>query len=192
VRSVIVGLFMAAAVIAQLRPTVGDRRLFRDVTHEAGITFEHHASAEKRFIVESTAAAFRPGSREAGGRSRSLLARRYYDQAGERQGEPDRPDRTIAVRWRAVEEDAERGTRIGTASGRVRTAGEHTRPLPDEPVRAAALAPNSGAQSNHAMEPAAPYHLVKESREPAPAEAGRLAGRRSMSEACAVDARAGA
>jgi hypothetical protein len=36
---------MAAAVIAQLRPTVGDRRLFRDVTHEAGITFEHHGGA---------------------------------------------------------------------------------------------------------------------------------------------------
>jgi enediyne biosynthesis protein E4 len=53
VRSAIVGLFMAAAVVVQLRPTSGNQRLFRDVTHEAGIAFEHHSSTDKRFIVES-------------------------------------------------------------------------------------------------------------------------------------------
>jgi len=53
VKSAFIGLALVAAVIAQLGPTRDARRLFRDVTHEAGIGFEHHASAEKRFIVES-------------------------------------------------------------------------------------------------------------------------------------------
>jgi hypothetical protein len=41
---------LAAAAGAQ---TPAPRLLFRDVTREAGITFEHHAAPEKKYIVES-------------------------------------------------------------------------------------------------------------------------------------------
>jgi enediyne biosynthesis protein E4 len=40
---------LSALTLAQSNPEV----LFRDITREAGITFEHHASPEKRYIVES-------------------------------------------------------------------------------------------------------------------------------------------
>lgn len=49
-RLVLVGLFVGAM---GLQPPAAPELLFRDITHEAGITFQHHAAPEKRFIVES-------------------------------------------------------------------------------------------------------------------------------------------
>src|SRR6185437_1676587 len=34
-------------------PQAGEAVLFRDITREAGIAFQHHAAPEKKFIVES-------------------------------------------------------------------------------------------------------------------------------------------
>jgi len=49
-RLVLVGLFVGAM---GLQPPAAPELLFRDITREAGITFQHHAAPEKRFIVES-------------------------------------------------------------------------------------------------------------------------------------------
>ena len=46
------GLLAALAAAAALAQPVA-RLLFRDVTREAGITFQHHAAPEKKYIVES-------------------------------------------------------------------------------------------------------------------------------------------
>jgi hypothetical protein len=46
-------LLLAAATAAPARPTPPSRPVFRDITKEAGITFEHHAAPDKKFIVES-------------------------------------------------------------------------------------------------------------------------------------------
>jgi len=43
----------AASGLARLATSAPPTLLFRDVTQEAGVTFQHHASPEKRFIVES-------------------------------------------------------------------------------------------------------------------------------------------
>jgi hypothetical protein len=44
---------LAAAGGAPLTTSAPSRLLFRDITQEAGITFQHHAAPEKKFIVES-------------------------------------------------------------------------------------------------------------------------------------------
>jgi hypothetical protein len=44
--------FSAVSGVAQL-PTGGAKLLFRDVAREAGVVFEHHAAAEKKYIMES-------------------------------------------------------------------------------------------------------------------------------------------
>jgi hypothetical protein len=44
---------VAASGLVQLSAADGTARLFRDVTREAGITFQHHAAPEKKFIMES-------------------------------------------------------------------------------------------------------------------------------------------
>ena len=46
-------LSLAAAALAGPAGTEAPRLLFRDITREAGITFEHHAAPEKKYIVES-------------------------------------------------------------------------------------------------------------------------------------------
>jgi hypothetical protein len=52
-RWALVSLVLAASATAQLSPGKAARLLFRDITREAGITFEHHAAPDKKFIVES-------------------------------------------------------------------------------------------------------------------------------------------
>jgi hypothetical protein len=49
--TVLVGLFGFAAIVH--RGSAADGLLFRDITREAGITFQHHAAPEKKYIVES-------------------------------------------------------------------------------------------------------------------------------------------
>src|SRR5438876_3735111 len=44
---------LAALAMAQLPPQGAGGPLFRDITREAGIRFEHHAAPEKKYIVES-------------------------------------------------------------------------------------------------------------------------------------------
>ena len=44
---------LAAAPAAPPAPESGEPLLFRDITRAAGITFQHHAAPEKKFIVES-------------------------------------------------------------------------------------------------------------------------------------------
>jgi hypothetical protein len=44
---------LQASVPAQAPPAAPQEVLFRDVTGEAGITFQHHAAPEKKYIVES-------------------------------------------------------------------------------------------------------------------------------------------
>src|SRR5687768_13619539 len=48
------GMLLAAS-LGSVTMTTGssDQSPFRDVTREAGITFEHHAAPEKKYIVES-------------------------------------------------------------------------------------------------------------------------------------------
>jgi hypothetical protein len=49
-RAIAVALFASAVTLAsQDKPAV----LYRDITREAGITFQHHAAPEKKYIVES-------------------------------------------------------------------------------------------------------------------------------------------
>ncbi len=43
----------AAAALAQTGPTALPKLLFRDVTREAGVAFQHHSAPEKKYIVES-------------------------------------------------------------------------------------------------------------------------------------------
>jgi len=52
VKAALSGLLAALAAAAALAQPVA-RLLFRDVTREAGITFQHHAAPEKKYIVES-------------------------------------------------------------------------------------------------------------------------------------------
>jgi len=52
-RWALITLVLAASATAQLPPGGTARLLFRDIAREAGITFEHHAAPEKKFIVES-------------------------------------------------------------------------------------------------------------------------------------------
>jgi len=47
----LVAVFGCAAIV--LRGSAADGLLFRDITREAGITFQHHAAPEKKYIVES-------------------------------------------------------------------------------------------------------------------------------------------
>ena len=49
--TLLIGALCLAAVVVQ--PPATPELLFRDITREAGITFEHHAAPEKRYIVES-------------------------------------------------------------------------------------------------------------------------------------------
>ncbi len=49
--TLLIGALGLAAVVVQ--PPATPELLFRDITREAGITFEHHAAPEKRYIVES-------------------------------------------------------------------------------------------------------------------------------------------
>jgi hypothetical protein len=49
--TLLIGALGLAAVVVQ--PPATPELLFRDITQEAGITFEHHAAPEKRYIVES-------------------------------------------------------------------------------------------------------------------------------------------
>jgi hypothetical protein len=44
---------LAASSLAQLASSPPPKLLFRDIAREAGITFQHHAAPEKKFIVES-------------------------------------------------------------------------------------------------------------------------------------------
>jgi hypothetical protein len=44
---------LAASGLAQLASSPPPKLLFRDIAREAGITFQHHAAPEKKFIVES-------------------------------------------------------------------------------------------------------------------------------------------
>jgi enediyne biosynthesis protein E4 len=44
---------LGATVLAQLSAGEGTERLFRDVAREAGVSFQHHAAPEKKFIMES-------------------------------------------------------------------------------------------------------------------------------------------
>ena len=46
-------LALAALTTIGTLSAANDRLLFRDITREAGITFEHHAAPEKKYIVES-------------------------------------------------------------------------------------------------------------------------------------------
>ena len=46
-------LFALSSAAVILSATAADGRLFRDVTRDAGITFQHHAAPEKKYIVES-------------------------------------------------------------------------------------------------------------------------------------------
>jgi hypothetical protein len=48
----VAALLITPALLAQA-PSSEPRVLFRDITREAGITFEHHTAPEKRYIVES-------------------------------------------------------------------------------------------------------------------------------------------
>jgi enediyne biosynthesis protein E4 len=41
------------ALAAAAQPPAAAARLFRDIAHDAGVTFAHHAAPEKKFIVES-------------------------------------------------------------------------------------------------------------------------------------------
>ena len=50
-RLLLAGTYVAGAAAAQSASP--SPLLFRDITKEAGITFEHHAAPEKKFIVES-------------------------------------------------------------------------------------------------------------------------------------------
>ena len=47
----LVAAFSACALA--LRAADGPKLLFRDIAAEAGITFQHHAAPEKKYIVES-------------------------------------------------------------------------------------------------------------------------------------------
>jgi enediyne biosynthesis protein E4 len=47
------GALASAAGLARLAPGSPPLPLFRDITREAGITFEHHSAPEKKYIVES-------------------------------------------------------------------------------------------------------------------------------------------
>jgi hypothetical protein len=46
-------LFVTFAAASAFQPSAAAKRLFREITQEAGITFQHHAAPEKKFIVES-------------------------------------------------------------------------------------------------------------------------------------------
>jgi hypothetical protein len=47
-------MFMSARTsVTRAQPTAAAQVLFRDITREAGITFQHHAAPEKKYIVES-------------------------------------------------------------------------------------------------------------------------------------------
>ena len=52
-RWAVITVALAASAIVQLTPGGPARPLFRDITREAGIAFEHHDAPEKKFIVES-------------------------------------------------------------------------------------------------------------------------------------------
>ena len=43
----------AVAAVAAMQPPAAPAILFRDITREAGVTFQHHTAPEKKFIVES-------------------------------------------------------------------------------------------------------------------------------------------
>ena len=46
-------VLLAAMASVVLPASVAETLLFRDITRDAGITFQHHASPEKKYIVES-------------------------------------------------------------------------------------------------------------------------------------------
>jgi enediyne biosynthesis protein E4 len=46
-------LFVTFAAASAFQASAETKLLFREITHEAGITFQHHAAPEKKFIVES-------------------------------------------------------------------------------------------------------------------------------------------
>jgi hypothetical protein len=46
-------MLLAAVALLNAGQTASDGLLFRDITREAGITFQHHAAPEKKYIVES-------------------------------------------------------------------------------------------------------------------------------------------
>jgi enediyne biosynthesis protein E4 len=52
-RGALLAVALAAAAATQIPPAAGTRPVFRDITREAGINFEHHAAPDKKFIVES-------------------------------------------------------------------------------------------------------------------------------------------
>ena len=46
-------LLLALATVVRAQSTPPTQVLFRDITRDAGVTFEHHAAPEKKYIVES-------------------------------------------------------------------------------------------------------------------------------------------
>jgi hypothetical protein len=49
----LVVLLVTFAAASAFQPSAETKRLFREITQEAGIAFQHHAAPEKKFIVES-------------------------------------------------------------------------------------------------------------------------------------------
>ena len=49
----VVAISFALAAVVRAQSTAPTQVLFRDITRDAGVTFEHHAAPEKKYIVES-------------------------------------------------------------------------------------------------------------------------------------------